>query len=149
MDIGRFVTSSDELMQSIFPDMIRHFHDHQWLSEHAILAPKHDTAGLINEKLLQQGLGEVKIYKCIDTASDTSEANQYPIKFLNSFELPGVLSHRLQLKIGSPIILLRNLKSPKLCNGTHLAIKQLFDHVYVATIICGTFKGEKSSSQVY
>ena len=67
---------------------------------------------------------------------------QYPIEFLNSFELPGVPSHLLHLKAGAKIMILRNPDPPKLCNGTRLVVKQLLPHVTEATILTGVGKGE-------
>jgi hypothetical protein len=51
-------------------------------------------------------------YKSIDTVCNAIEAVNYPIKFLKSLNLPGMPSHNLQFKIGSPVILLRNLNPP-------------------------------------
>ena len=98
--------------------------------------------GQINSTLLQQIPGPIQLYRSIDTVVDTSEAVQYPVEFLNSLELPGVPQHRLELKLGAPIILLRNLDPPKLCNGTRLVVKQLLPHVIEATIITGNARGE-------
>ena len=78
----------------------------------------------------------------LDTVVDADQAVQYPTEFLNSLEPPGMPSHDLLLKIGSPIILLRNLDAPRLCNGTRLSVKSLMPHVIEATILTGCAKGE-------
>ncbi|XP_025207735.1 uncharacterized protein LOC112603412 [Melanaphis sacchari] len=50
--------------------------------------------------------------------------------------------HNLRLKIGSPIILLRNLKLTQLCNGTRLVIKKITGNILETTILSGKFKGK-------
>jgi ATP-dependent DNA helicase PIF1 len=50
--------------------------------------------------------------------------------------------HDLRLKIGSSIMLLRNLDAPRLCNVTRLCVKNLMPHVIEATIMTGCAKGE-------
>lgn len=42
----------------------------------------------------------------------------------------------------SPIIVLRNINPPRLCNGTRLAVKKLMSNVIDATILNGKFQGE-------
>ncbi|CAM4834521.1 unnamed protein product [Rotaria magnacalcarata] len=51
-------------------------------------------------------------------------------------------SHNLVLKVGSPIMLLRNLNAARLCNGTRLCVKHIMPHVIEATILTGCAKGE-------
>ncbi|XP_050065320.1 ATP-dependent DNA helicase pif1-like [Aphis gossypii] len=50
--------------------------------------------------------------------------------------------HNLQLKVGSPIIMLRNLNPPRLCNGTRLVIQKLMKNVIEARILNGKCRGE-------
>uniref|UniRef100_A0A8R1XWJ1 ATP-dependent DNA helicase n=1 Tax=Onchocerca volvulus TaxID=6282 RepID=A0A8R1XWJ1_ONCVO len=73
---------------------------------------------LIEESNIQS---KVVTYKSVDTVEEADEAVNYPTEFLNSFDLPEMPSHVLQLKIGVPIIMLRNIKQSKLCNDTRLA----------------------------
>ncbi|KAL4083597.1 hypothetical protein QTP88_028913 [Uroleucon formosanum] len=107
----------NELNQSIFPDIQNNYLNHEWLSQRAIL-------------------------DSIDTVLDENESVNFPIEFLNSLDIPGMPPHNLRLKIGSPIILLRNLNPPQLCNGTRLVIKKITGNILEATILSGKFKGK-------
>ena len=96
----------------------------------------------INVDLLKALPGAIRSYLSVDTVLEESQAVHYPIEFLNSLELPGIPPHNLLLKIGAPIMLLRNLDPPKLCNGTRLTVKSLMNNVIEATILTGTFQGQ-------
>ncbi|XP_026464658.1 uncharacterized protein LOC113367248 [Ctenocephalides felis] len=50
--------------------------------------------------------------------------------------------HKLLLKVGSPIILLRNLNAPKLCNDKRLAITKIMGNIIEAIILGGKFKDD-------
>ncbi|GFS53811.1 ATP-dependent DNA helicase [Trichonephila clavipes] len=114
------VATKDELIKNIFPDLRHNYTDHAWLRERAILAAKNLDVYAINFKIQQSLPGNEITFKSIDTVVDPNEVVNYLVEFLNSLDLPGMPPHNLRLKIGSPIILLRNLNSPKLCNGTRL-----------------------------
>jgi hypothetical protein len=54
--------------------------------------------------------GDLVSYKSIDTVCDATEAVIQ--QFLNLLDLPGNPPHNLQLNVGSPVVLLRNLNPP-------------------------------------
>ena len=84
-----------------------------------------------------------KTFESIDAVIEQDEAVNYPTEFLNSLESPGMPSRNLTLKVGAPIILLRNINPPQLCpTTTGLSVKRLFDNVIEATISNGKFKGD-------
>lgn len=68
----------------------------------------------------------------------------YTTEFLNSLELPGIPSHIITLKVGVPVILMRNLDPPRLCNGTRLLIEKLYKNFVIAEILTGCSIGEKT-----
>lgn len=112
------------------------------MSERAILAAKNVDVIDINIRIQNMLETESFSFKSIDTVVEENEGVNFPTEFLNSLDLPGLPPHKLILKIGSPIILLRNLCAPKLCNGTRLVVKKIFGTIIEATIINGKFKGE-------
>ncbi|GFS98753.1 ATP-dependent DNA helicase [Trichonephila clavipes] len=116
--------------------------NHNWLSERAVLAAKNKDVYQLNHFILSSIQSEKVIYKSIDTVVEADEVVNYPSEFLNSLDLPGMSPHVLKLKTGVPVIMLRNVNQPKLCNGTRLAVKKLMNNVVEATILTGPFKGE-------
>ena len=141
-NFGHIVDSLKELQAKVFPNIQRQLQNQSWLCERAILAPKNKSVDYINADILNQLPGVAKSYQSIDAVTDPNQAVFYPTEFLNSLEPPGLPPHNLLLKIGAPILLLRNLDPPRLCNGTRLCVKQLFPHVIEATILTGCAKGE-------
>ena len=71
------------------------------------------------------------------------KVTNYTSEFLNSLNVPD-FTHNLQLKVGSVVLLLRNITQPKLYNGTRLAIKKkLMITLIHATVLKGKFKDEE------
>lgn len=135
--------SKEDLIESVYPNIAQQYKNHNWLSERAILAAKNKDVNDLNIAIQYKIFGETFTYKSINCLMDQNEVVNYPTEFLNSLDLPGVPPHILQLKIGVPIILLRNINQPKLCNGTRLAVKKLMKNLIGAIILTGKYKGEE------
>ncbi|GFX82274.1 ATP-dependent DNA helicase [Trichonephila clavipes] len=127
-NFSNIVATKDELIKNIFPDLRHNYTDYAGLRERTILTTKNLDVDVINFKIQQPLSGNEITFKSIDTVVDPDEVVNYPVEFLNSLDLPGTPPHNLRLKIGSPIILFRNLNAPELCNGTRLVIKNHRQH---------------------
>ncbi|XP_060207250.1 uncharacterized protein LOC132635050 isoform X2 [Lycium barbarum] len=65
-------------------------------------------------------------------------------EFLNSIKCSGIPNHSITLKVGVPVMLLRNIdQSSGLCNGTRLIITRLGNQVIEAKVLSGKMAGEK------
>ena len=141
-DFCHITDSKVELIQRVFPDIAQKFNNHNWLGERAILAAKNKDVEDLNATIQNYLPGQLVSFKSVDTVMNQDDVINYPTEFLNSLELPGLPPHNLQLKVGSVVIMLRNINQPRLCNGTRLAVKRLMNNVIEATIIKGKYKGE-------
>ncbi|GJX03275.1 DNA helicase [Tanacetum coccineum] len=68
----------------------------------------------------------------------------YPPEYLNTLQFLGFPSHRLELKVGAPNMLLRNMNlQGGMCNGTQMIIKKLWSRLIEADVITGNRVGER------
>jgi len=73
-----------------------------------------------------------------NAATGVSMDSLYPVEFLNNLQFGDIANHKLELKVGVPILLLRNFnQSIGLCNGTRLIVKRLGQRVIETEIITG------------
>jgi ATP-dependent DNA helicase PIF1 len=117
-----------------------------YLMQHNIMAPKNTDVDEVNNAILESLSEELHTYLSVDslvptkgasaTAVGVSMDSLYPVEFLNTLQFSGITNHKLELKVGVPILLLRNLnQSIGLCNGTRLIVKRLGSRVIEAEII--------------
>ncbi|GKC39050.1 ATP-dependent DNA helicase PIF1-like protein [Tanacetum coccineum] len=95
-----------------------------------------------DDKLTEVGMQTVdKHPKGLD---DNFNESLYSPDVLNCLKFSGIPNHRLALKVGAPVMLLRNIdQSASLCNGTGLRITKLGERCIEAEIITGTKVGGK------
>ena len=123
---------SDNIIDSAFNDLTSD------ITKRIILAPKNDASLLLTKQALDRLPAEQCIYLTVDQAiCDKKEEQQnYSIEFINSLTLSGMPEHRLCLKVGSIIVLLRNLDiQSDVCNRTRLTVKLLYENIVVAETI--------------
>jgi ATP-dependent DNA helicase PIF1 len=112
----------------------------------SILAPKNTDVDEVNNAILESLSKDLHMYLNADSLAPTKEGasvvvgvsmdSLYPVEFLNTLQFSGIANHKLELKVGVPILLLCNLnQSIGLCNGTRLIVKRLGQCVIEVEII--------------
>ncbi|KAL4127222.1 hypothetical protein QTP88_011412 [Uroleucon formosanum] len=138
-DFCRFVDTQLVLIENVFPNISENYKNYAWLSQQAILAAKNNDVHALNFTIQSKIAGDLVTYKSVDSITNPDDVVNYPTEFLNSLEIPGFPPHNLQLKVGTVIMILRNLNPPRLCNGTRLSVKRLMPNLIEATIINGKY----------
>nr|GEY53077.1 hypothetical protein [Tanacetum cinerariifolium] len=99
--------------------------------ERAILAPTHEMVDMINDCMIGLILGEERLYESSDSVfladEDTNfDESIYMTDFLNGIKMSGLPEHAIKLKIGTPVMLMRNIdQKAGLCNGTRLQVLRM------------------------
>ncbi|XP_019178141.1 PREDICTED: uncharacterized protein LOC109173359 [Ipomoea nil] len=137
------------IVDSTFPHFRLGIGNLSSLNDSAILAPTLDVVDSINQYMNDHNLTEGKTYLSCDSVckSDSNVdmlADLHTPEFLNGLRCSGVPNHALTLKVGSPVMLLRNIDHTLgLCNGTRLIVTRLVDHVLEGNIMCDTNAGTR------
>ncbi|GJT77618.1 DNA helicase [Tanacetum coccineum] len=137
-----------KLINFIYDKSTLHTPSATTLQQKAIICPKNETADIINLKVLAMVPGESTIYMSQDEATPTGDGAKiemlYLIEHLNTFKLSGFPPHQLELKVGAPVMLLRDVNiADGLCNDTRMIVRQLMTKLIEVQIITGTKVGEK------
>ena len=132
-------TSLDDFVQWVFPNP--NYVD----PSSAILSPWNDEVDTINALCLKRMHGELTELHSSDELIDKHQEFLYPVEFLNSIRPQGLPLHSIAVKLGCPVMLIRNLNPKKgLCNGTRLIVTYVSKHLIKATIQNGTHVGEEA-----
>ncbi|XP_021966683.1 ATP-dependent DNA helicase PIF1-like [Folsomia candida] len=110
-------------------------------SKMAILCPKNTDVDKINEEILNILQGNSVTYLSTDSVDDENPQDRefYPVEFLNGLTPSGMPVHKLNLKKGSNVMLLRNLNTKRgLCNGTRLIVEDLKPNLIIAKVLTGS-----------
>jgi len=112
--------------------------------ERAILCPRNTEVDEINQEVLKLFPGEERLYSSADSVKGVEDGeDHYPVEYLNSINTGGLPPSQLRIKLGVPLMLLRNLDVGRgLCNGTRLRLVKMTNRVLLVRIISGPFAGE-------
>ena len=111
-------------------------------NERGILAPLNESVTKIDSKLTDMMPASSKLYKSINTAVSDDEVTHYWTEVLHSIEASGLPPHKLNIKVGMPVMVLRSLSPPRLMNGTRCTVTRPLKNVIEVKIAAGPFKNE-------
>nr|KAJ0204239.1 hypothetical protein LSAT_V11C500252930 [Lactuca sativa] len=107
------------LLEFVYPLILEASSILEYFQERAILAPKNEVVGKINDRLLALFSGDEVEYLSLDKLCESEfvhdhfDANLYSPDVLNGLKVSGLPNHKLVLKIGVPVMLLRNIDKKK------------------------------------
>ncbi|KAF1859004.1 hypothetical protein Lal_00000827 [Lupinus albus] len=117
--------------------------DEEYLQSKAILASTIEIVDQINDYVLSIIPSEEKEYLSSDEVdmfdvNNVETINILTLEFLNKLSTSGLPNHKIWLKVGTPIMLLRNLdQAERLCNGTRLVVTRMTKLVLETKIMLG------------
>jgi len=137
------VKSQAELKNCIFPGVndVANVNS-EWLCSWAIRTPTNEQAFKINKWVMSLFQSGERVYRSVNTTLREDDAVNYPAEFLDTVTAPGLPAHEVTLKVGAPIMLLRNI-NPNLCNGTGLRVCNLKLYLIECEIQTGCGAGKQ------
>jgi hypothetical protein len=143
----------DEVMaQSLYANCNHLIHRKNWkalvnfYAERCIVTPLNRNVKVVNDAVLGSIIGRLITSKSLDENDVGTTHEPLTPEVLNSFSIPNFPTHILELKVGMPLIVLRNLNLKQgLCNGTRIVANHVGDQFLSCTIITGPRKGKQVS----
>ncbi|XP_057426185.1 uncharacterized protein LOC130719584 [Lotus japonicus] len=137
-----------EIVNFSYPKLLFNLEKNSFFQERAILAPTLESVEEINNFMLAMIPGEEIEYLSCDTPCKFDEdsgvnTEWFTSEFLNDYKCSGIPNHQIKLKVGVPIMLIRNIdQAARLCNDTRMIVNVLTKYIIVATVLNGNTMGE-------
>lgn len=134
----------ENIIDSIYTEAIATMQVEQ-LAERVILAPTNKKTLELNMKIICKLEGNPRVCYSVDSiiSEDNNDVQNYPAEFLHEQTPSGMPPHKLVLKKGVIVMLLRNLNPKRgLCNGTRLSILELHENFISAKILSQCHHGD-------
>ncbi|XP_057450048.1 uncharacterized protein LOC130741224 isoform X4 [Lotus japonicus] len=138
-----------DIVRAIYPEIMENVGCAKYYEDKAILAPTLDVVDLVNQYVLSLFPGNERTYLSSYSVWSVTEdvgieADWITTEFLNDIRCSGIPDHKLVLKEGAPVMLMRNLDvSTGLCNGTRIVVTHLRPNVVGGIVISGTHVGRQ------
>ncbi|XP_076033593.1 ATP-dependent DNA helicase Pif1-like [Oratosquilla oratoria] len=139
-NFGISVKTREELVNKVYDDIENNHLNASYFEKRAIISPTNDDVDSINSMIYEKSEEEV-VYNSVDTATENYTDIQTSV--FNALTSPSLPLHQLKVKIGSVLMIIRNICPPKLCNGSRIIVTNLKKNVIVGKILGGSYGGEQ------
>ena len=116
----------NSLISTIYPNIDQPVeHPETFFAQRTILSGKNDNVDSLNHTIINKFPGQLHVYHSADSLAGNSDNTEllYPPEYLNSINCSGLPLAKLNLKVGCPVMVLRNLNpGVGICNGSSAII---------------------------
>ncbi|XP_076925569.1 uncharacterized protein LOC143588463 [Bidens hawaiensis] len=142
--IKNYVDPTSALIEFVYPSILQNYKKKDFLRK-SHTSTKNEVVQEIHDILLARFPGVHKEYlsseiiERSETVNEDFDPTLYSADVLNGLKFPGCPNHQLILKVGVPVMLLRNIDQKNgLCNGTRLIVKSLGNRVIEVEAVSGS-----------
>jgi hypothetical protein len=136
--------SVESLIDHIYPGIRDLPHPpHHYFAERSILSPCNKDVHELNQTILDAFPGQQMVFHSADSAQDRGDGEMmYPVEHLNQINLSGMPLAKLTLKVGAPVMVLRNLNPQEgVCNGSRGIVTRMANRVIEICLLTGDHAG--------
>ncbi|KAL3115858.1 hypothetical protein niasHT_007158 [Heterodera trifolii] len=135
----------EEAIQFCFPEglFIDPLSNAEAIANNAVLCPTNNDVHYINEVALARMSGDAKDFPSIDEPLEPNDEfnnfrTDFNIEAVHNEMPSGMPPHKIVLKVGTPVMLIRNLDVTQgLCNGTRLQVMRMAEDNIFCRILTG------------
>src|SRR5271168_1254602 len=139
----------NSLIETIYPGITQlPLPSDEYFANRTILTSQNTDVDEINEQMLDEFPGEEKVFMSADSIKGNGEGDgpgelMYPVEYLNTINCSGLPLAKLKLKIGCPVMVLRNLHAAEgVCNGTRGVVTRMSNRVLEIRLLTGDHAGK-------
>ena len=139
----------DSLIDTIYPGIHIPNHSDQFFSERIILSSMNKEVNVLNSTILDKFPGPSEVFHSVDCIPTSEQLGQddpllnYPVEYLNNINSGSLPLAKLELKIGCPVMVLKNLDAANgVCNGSRGILTRYSNRVLEVRLLTGDHAGK-------
>jgi hypothetical protein len=141
--------SVDSLIDTIYPNIHIPNQPNQFFSERIILSSMNKKVNDLNETVLAKFPGPAQLFPSVDFIPNSEQLGEqdpllnYPVEYLNEINSGSMPLAKLELKIGCPVMVLKNLDAANgVCNGSRGILTRHSNRVLEVRLLTGEHAGQ-------